>query len=159
MARALRVDKMVLAALDATLRSYQRGRAVAEVPVWQMIDATPAQLAQRAESWQTVLADAGVSSQLLDGESAIGGGSLPGETLPTRLLSLPVESPVESPDDAAVALRAQAIPVVCRIQQDCLLFDPRTVLPEQDAQLISAIVALFRQDDSEHDDGGRESRL
>ncbi len=52
MARALRVDKMVLAALDATLRSYQRGRAVAEVPVWQMIDATPAQLAQRAESWR-----------------------------------------------------------------------------------------------------------
>ena len=89
MARALRVDKMTLAALDATLRSYARGRAVDEIPVWRMIAAPVESLHERAQSWQQRLAAAGLPAELWPGASAVGGGSLPGETLPTWLLALP----------------------------------------------------------------------
>ncbi len=139
MARALRVDKMVLAALDATLHSYQRQRIIEEVPVWGMIAASLTDLEKRVESWREKLAEAQITSTVWDGESAIGGGSLPGETLPTKLLALPVESP----DTCATALRALAVPVICRIQSDHLLFDPRTVLPEQDSLLGASIIEIL----------------
>lgn len=128
LARALRVDKMTLAALDATLRSYMRGRATEEIPVWQMISATIATLRQRAARWQQLLAAQGVASQVQEGESAVGGGSLPGETLPT--LALTIAHP--QPDGVAARLRYAPMPIICRIQRDALYFDPRTVLPEQD---------------------------
>jgi L-seryl-tRNA(Ser) seleniumtransferase len=140
MARALRVDKMVLAALDATLRSYQRHRAVEEVPVWRMISTPLSSLEQRVASWREALAEAEITSMAWDGASAIGGGSLPGETVPTKLLALPVESP----DSCATALRALEVPVICRIQSDHLLFDPRTLLPEHDALLVTAIIETLK---------------
>lgn len=145
--RALRVDKMTLAALDATLGSYERGRAEAEIPVWRMIAAGRADLAERAERWRQQLTEAGLNAADLvattqDGESAIGGGSLPGETLPTRLLALPTPSA----DEMARRLRTGQTPVVCRIQDDTLLFDPRTVLPDQDDALLSAILAAWTMD-------------
>jgi L-seryl-tRNA(Ser) seleniumtransferase len=139
MARALRVDKSTLAALDATLRSYQRGRAVDEIPVWQMISASREQLYARALGWQQALAAQGIPAQLQDGESAIGGGSLPGETLPTVLLTLPVTQP----DQVAAKLRQQEPPIVCRIQRDCLLFDPRTVLADEEAAFLQALAAVL----------------
>ena len=140
MARALRVDKMTLAALDATLRSYRRGRATEEIPVWQMIGASVDELGERVQHWQTVLAAGGdlgqvVESMVWHGESAVGGGSLPGETLPTRLLAIETDMP----DTVAARLRAQSTPVVCRIQKNHLLFDARTVLPDQDDVLLNAI--------------------
>ncbi|MEZ4611558.1 MAG: hypothetical protein R2838_15205 [Caldilineaceae bacterium] len=96
-ARALRVDKMTLAALDATLLSYQRGRALVDIPVWQMIGADVADLAQRARTWRSALetacADTTAAFAVEEGESAVGGGSLPGETLPTRLLAVTVPDP------------------------------------------------------------------
>lgn len=139
MARALRVDKLTLAALDATLRSYQRGRAALEIPVWQMISATSEQLQARATTWQMALAAQGIKSQLQPGESAVGGGSLPGETLPTILLALASDQP----DQVAARLRQQKPPVVCRIQRDQLLFDPRTVLPHEEAALLAALQAVL----------------
>jgi L-seryl-tRNA(Ser) seleniumtransferase len=135
MARALRVDKLTLAALEATLRSYLRGRAVQEIPVWQMIAATPELLRARAAQWQTSLAERGVISNVIPGESTVGGGSLPGEVLPTVLLA----APATNPDHIARMLRRYDPPVVCRIQQDHLLFDPRTVLPAQEETLLKAI--------------------
>ncbi len=87
MARAVRVDKMTLAALDATLLSYQLGRAPAEIPIWQMIGATTADLEQRARRWHSELG-ALAETDVLAGESTVGGGSLPGETLPTHLLAV-----------------------------------------------------------------------
>lgn len=137
MARALRVDKSTLAALDATLRSYQRGRALDEIPVWQMISANREQLCARVQRWQQVLATDGWSTHLQEGESAIGGGSLPGETLPTVLLALSAPQP----DRLAATLRQQDPPVVCRIQHDCLLFDPRTVLPAEEQPFLEALKA------------------
>lgn len=139
MARALRVDKLTLAALEATLYSYRRGRAVQEIPVWRMIAAPIAELQARAAGWRTFLAAQGIVAEVHTGESAVGGGSLPGETLPTALLA--IDHP--APDAIAAALRRQPTPVICRIQQDRLLFDPRTVLPEQEETLLTTLAAVI----------------
>lgn len=139
MARALRVDKLTFAALDATLRSYQRGRALQELPVWQMISATVAELTNRVQGWLTQLQAAHLVGEIVPGESAVGGGSLPGEVLPTVLLA--INHP--TPDAAAAALRQQNPPVVCRIQCAQLLFDPRSVLPSQEPALFRALVNVL----------------
>lgn len=139
LARALRVDKLTLAALDATLRSYQGGRATQEIPVWRMISADLGALRARAQHWQERLRAHGVESYMMPGESAIGGGSLPGETLPTVLLTIAHPQP----DQASADLRQGHPPVVCRIQHDHLCFDPRTILPEQDETLLAAIIAAL----------------
>lgn len=142
MARALRVDKMVLAALEATLHSYRRGRATTEIPVWQMISASLSTLGERAIRWQRVLSEKDVHAYLWNGESAIGGGSLPGETLPTMLLVLsPAALGCKGAAEAASLLRSLETPVLCRIQQEHLVFDPRTVLPEQDSAFLDALIA------------------
>ena len=139
MARALRVDKLTFAALDATLRSYQRGQAINELPVWQMISAPIPALTARVQGWLTQLHAAGLTGEIISGESAVGGGSLPGETLPTALLAIRHRTP----DAAAAQLRQQTTPVVCRIQRDQLLFDPRTVLPAQEPALLRALLAVL----------------
>ena len=132
---------MTLAALDATLNSYQRGRALQEIPVWQMISAPASEMQARAHRWlQRLQASAGpVDGVVRESESAIGGGSLPGETLPTHVLAIRVEVA----DEKAAALRKGTPPVVCRIQQDHLLFDPRTVLPEQEEALLSQLIHIL----------------
>ena len=141
MARALRVDKLTFAALDATLRSYQRGQAVNELPVWQMISASVATLTERVQRWLIQLQAVGIAGEITPGESAVGGGSLPGEVLPTVLLAIP-----HSASDAIAAqLRSQNPPVVCRIQRDHLVFDPRTVLPAQEPALLHALVSVLQR--------------
>jgi L-seryl-tRNA(Ser) seleniumtransferase len=140
MTRALRVDKTTLAGLQATLLAYLRGTATREIPVWRMI-ATPVEaLAERAQAWAAALQSRGIPAEVVDGESTVGGGSLPGETLPTRLLALSVPSP----DTVAARLRASEPPVVARIERDRLLLDPRTVLPEQDEDLLTALASAIQ---------------
>lgn len=146
--RALRVDKTTLAALQATLLAYLENKAPDEIPVWRMISARPAALARRARKWRTALQRqpqlAGVPVRVIDTISTVGGGSLPGQTLPTKALALEVESP----DALAQRLRRAGLetPVIARIESDRLLLDPRTVLPEQDAALVEALtVALLEQ--------------
>ncbi len=145
MARALRVDKMTLAALDATLRIYQQGRALEQIPVWQMISATKGEMEVRADRWKSALTNtSGIANSLVsvvEGESAVGGGSLPGETLPSRLLA--IES--ANVNELSAKLRNCATPIVGRIQHDQLLLDPRTVLPEQDDVLIQAVGRALSQ--------------
>jgi L-seryl-tRNA(Ser) seleniumtransferase len=141
LARALRVDKLTLAALDATLRAWAAGRAEHEVPVWRMI-ATPAEeIRTRAQRWLERLVASGMEAELLPGESAVGGGSLPGETLPTWLLSVK-PSRGAAVDRAAAVLRSGTPPVVCRIRKDRLIFDPRTVAEEEEEPLLRALLAL-----------------
>ncbi len=135
LARALRVDKMTLAALDATLRAYRRDRATAEIPVWRMIAQTAETVQQRAVRCQRQLAAADINAAVIPGRSTIGGGSLPGETLPTFLLALDIPQP----DSAAAALRQADMPIICRIQKNLLLFDLRTVLPEQEQTLLATL--------------------
>ena len=135
LARALRIDKLDLAALSATLMHYLKGEAEREVPVWRMISAPVDDLARRAEALAASLRQAGHSAEVVGGQSAVGGGSLPGETLPTRLVALAVDSP-----DAFLAkLRAGDPPVVARIEADRVVFDLRTVV--DDDTLLRAIVA------------------
>jgi L-seryl-tRNA(Ser) seleniumtransferase len=146
MTRALRVDKMTLAALDATLRSYRRGRAAEEIPVWRMIAAQPEALRARAEEWlrqlsALVTGDAGVRCAVWPGESAVGGGSLPGETLSTTVLAVQTQRV----DAVAAAIRNASPPVVCRIQKEHLLLDPRTVLPEQDEALLDTLAQALQR--------------
>jgi len=144
--RALRVDKMTLAALEATLRSYERKQATAEIPIWQMISATVTQLKERVEKWQQMLIQ-NIDDHFTDrlhiweGESAVGGGSLPGETLPTWLLAISVNQP----DHSAAYLRKLETPIISRIQDEHLICDPRTVLPDQDEYLVTALTKMLRK--------------
>jgi L-seryl-tRNA(Ser) seleniumtransferase len=78
---------------------------------------------------------------VVDGRSTVGGGSLPGETLPTRLLALPALHP----DQLAVALRNADPPVVSRIEDDRLVLDPRTVLPEEEQALLQNVAAALAE--------------
>lgn len=140
LARALRVDKSTLAALQATLLHYARGEDEREIPVWRMI-ATPLEaLAARAEALAAALRDHGVPASVVSTTSTIGGGSLPGETLPTRAVALAVAAP----DAFAAALRRGDPPVVGRIVEDQLLLDLRTVVPEQDATLINRVLEVLK---------------
>jgi L-seryl-tRNA(Ser) seleniumtransferase len=142
--RALRVDKTTLAGLQATLRHYVLGEAQAKVPVWRMIGADEASVERRARGWVRRLGGLGVEAHLLPGRSTVGGGSLPGETLPTRLVALVVPA-TASVDGAAARLRRGDPPVVARIQDDRLVLDPRTVLPEQEAVLLKRVAEVLEE--------------
>lgn len=138
--RAVRIDKMTLAALEATLRHYQRGQATTHIPVWQMIAAPPEKIASRAAHWVTELRNHGISARTQHGTSTIGGGSLPGETLPTTLLALDAMQVPLPLDELAKRLRLRPLPIITRIMHDALLLDPRTVLEEQDGEVVQALV-------------------
>jgi L-seryl-tRNA(Ser) seleniumtransferase len=135
LARALRSDKLCLAALQATLLPYLTDRAIEEIPVWRMIAAPLAEIERRARRWRQTLRRAGVEANVVDGESTVGGGSLPGETLPTKLVALATPHPNPSAD----ALRSADPPVIARIEEDRLVLDPRTVLPEEEGELIRVL--------------------
>ncbi len=141
--RALRIDKMTLAALEATLRHYQRGEASTHIPIWRMIAAPENRLAQRAGTWAERLRERGIEARVKRGESTVGGGSLPGETLPTTLLALDAATLALPLDEVSHRLRSRPIPVVARIQRDTLLLDPRTVLEEQDQEVVRALIEIL----------------
>jgi L-seryl-tRNA(Ser) seleniumtransferase len=137
--RAVRIDKMTLAALEATLRHYQREEAEQHIPIWRMISTPPAKIASRAARWTAKLQAQGIAARTQRGESTIGGGSLPGETLPTTLLALDAARVSLPLDELARRLRLRRIPIIVRIQRDMLLLDPRTVLDEQDKEVLLAL--------------------
>lgn len=138
--RAVRIDKMTLAALEATLRHYQRGEAETHIPIWRMISARPEKLAQRAATWVAQLKSQSIIARTQRGESTVGGGSLPGETLPTTLLAIDATSLTLPLDEFAQRLRLRETPIITRILRDTLLLDPRTVLEEQDGEVVKGIV-------------------
>ncbi|NLF02170.1 MAG: L-seryl-tRNA(Sec) selenium transferase [Anaerolineales bacterium] len=141
LARALRADKLCLAALQATLWAYLRGNAVEEIPVWRMIATPLDELARRARRWQRELARAGIEACIVEGTSTVGGGSLPGETLPTKLLALGGAAP----DRLAAALRAARPAVVGRIEADQMVLDPRTVAPDEERALLDAVMGALKE--------------
>jgi L-seryl-tRNA(Ser) seleniumtransferase len=138
--RALRIDKMTLAALEATLRHYQRNEAATHIPVWRMIAIPESAIARRATRWAEQLRAHTIPAHLQRGSSTIGGGSLPGETLPTMLLALEAGQLSLSLETLAERLRARPIPIITRIYRDALLLDPRTVLEEQDEEVARALL-------------------
>ncbi|HLQ10222.1 MAG TPA: L-seryl-tRNA(Sec) selenium transferase, partial [Ktedonobacteraceae bacterium] len=123
-----------------TLRHYQREEAETHIPIWQMISATPASLASRAAKWVSQLQKQGIMAHTQHGESTVGGGSLPGETLPTTLLALDAAHISFPLDELARRLRMRKTPVIARILRDSLLLDPRTVLKEQDKDVVQALI-------------------
>ncbi|HLC29428.1 MAG TPA: L-seryl-tRNA(Sec) selenium transferase, partial [Dehalococcoidia bacterium] len=138
LARAVRIDKASLAGLAATLVHYLRNEAEDKVPVWRMIATQTSELEARAHAWQARL---GGATAVADGRSMIGGGSLPEESLPTKLLAIPQEALGQrlTLEDLAAQLRAARPAVVARIERGRLLFDPRTVLPGEEDALLQAI--------------------
>jgi L-seryl-tRNA(Ser) seleniumtransferase len=143
LARALRLDKMTLAALQATLQHYLRGEADRKIPIWQMIARPPESLREQAAQWQARLVPAWPTASVIEGLSTIGGGSLPGETLPTWLLALPVP-PDRSANLLQASLRAHQPPIIGRVERDALLFDPRTVLASQAESLLTGLEKLAK---------------
>ncbi|NPV77065.1 MAG: L-seryl-tRNA(Sec) selenium transferase [Anaerolineae bacterium] len=127
-ARAVRADKLCLAALSATLLHYLKDEAEREVPVWQMIAKTRREIEIHARHWQENL---GIG-EIIEGFSTIGGGSLPGETLPTYLFALKIEQP----NQFLKRLRSANPPIIARVQDEYVVFDPRTILPDQDGALL-----------------------
>ncbi len=142
LARAVRIDKMSLASLTATLVHYVMGEAESRVPVWRMISATADDVCSRAEGWRATLAANLVDARVEPARSAIGGGSLPGETLPSWALTIDPPSG-SSPESVLSALREQKKPVIARIEEDAVRLDPRTVLPEQDHEVLQALTAVL----------------
>jgi L-seryl-tRNA(Ser) seleniumtransferase len=141
LARAVRAEKLCLAGLAATLVHYLKGEALTAVPVWRMIGQPLADIQKQARRWARQLVRAGLDCQVIAGQSAIGGGSLPGETLPTALVAIRGGSA----DEAAARLRACDPPVIVRIEEGRLLVDPRTVLPRDEADLLAALRTLADQ--------------
>ena len=138
LARAVRIDKLTLAALEATLAQRLSGHAE-EIPVERMLRTPVDQLRRRVAMWGVKLEERGVKNRLLDGESAVGGGSLPGHGLPTVLLALS-----GSATKVAGALRLGVPPVIARVDGGACCIDPRTVLKGEDEELLDAIEAAVR---------------
>lgn len=135
LARAVRIDKASLAGLTATLMHYVKGEALTQVPVWHMVSMPLSEIEARAQRWAGTL---GEVASAIEGESTVGGGSLPGATLSTRLLAIKgtTDLPVT---ELARRLRHQEPPVVARVERNRLLIDPRTVLPDEDDALLQAL--------------------
>jgi L-seryl-tRNA(Ser) seleniumtransferase len=139
--RALRVDKLTYAALEATLIEYAAGRAATTIPVQRMLTTTADAIRGRAEIVATEIAAlGGWRARLVEGRSAVGGGSAPGVELPTWLVV--VDRDGASPDALEATLRRLDPPIVARIDRDRVVLDLRTVLPEQDAQLARLFASL-----------------
>src|SRR5438093_1266197 len=139
--RAMRPDKLTIAALVATLELYRDGRAESELPVWRMIAATPNALAKRARAIATRLASRGVDCDVIETLSTVGGGSLPEETQPSRAVALGPRHGRR--DRRADRLRAASPPVIARIVEDRAALDLRSVAAEDDEMLAQAVTAAL----------------
>jgi len=132
--RALRVDKMTYAALEATLEEYAADRAQSHVPVAAMIAMPLGAIERRARALVDALSAAGVRASVIDGESTIGGGSAPGTTLPTKLVAIEHGRAQE----LERRFRDHTVPVIARIENDRVLLDLRTVSPDDDKIVLAA---------------------
>jgi L-seryl-tRNA(Ser) seleniumtransferase len=148
LARSLRVDKFTVAALEATLRLYyDEELAISEIPVWRMLTAESSYLLGRAEriaSRFTCIFGSDCVS-IIDGISKVGGGALPAAELRTSLVSVRLKPGHGSPDAFAEELRHGNPPVIMRLQQDSLLFDPRTIFEHEEDQLVTAVEKVYKK--------------
>ena len=135
LARAVRADKLCLSALAATLLHYLKSEALSEIPVWIMISQSPDKIFERATEWTKILNQGSV----IEGRSTVGGGSLPGETLPTWLYSIKVPHPNKLMDK----LRNAKPPIIARLEDQRVVFDPRTVLFHQEKDLLTNLQTIL----------------
>ncbi len=136
LARAVRIDKVRLAGLAATLIHYLKGEAVERIPVWRMLSAPVEEIERRAITWSQA-----IDAQVIDGETMVGGGSLPGGTLPTKLVAIGKKGK-NTAKILSQRLRSRDISIVGRISGNELLLDPRSVLPEEDQIVLQALQDL-----------------
>lgn len=134
--RAIRADKLCLAALSATLEQYLKGKTELDIPLYMMLSRSLEDLTEQVHRWIDRLQ----AGSALEGFSTVGGGSLPGETLPTCLLALKVKSPAKF----AALLREADPPIITRVQEDLLLIDPRTILPWQEQSLLKGLKSSIK---------------
>ncbi len=138
--RVIRIDKMTAVALVATLKHYLQKEAVEKIPVWQMIATNLKDIESRAQFVVKKLGEAGIPASVIDGSSMVGGGSLPDQSLPTRLVAI---KPQYSLADFANQLRLATPPLLGRVEAQQYLIDMRTVLPSMDTDLIEVITSTF----------------
>jgi L-seryl-tRNA(Ser) seleniumtransferase len=134
--RALRVDKLIYAALEATLLAYARHDYDA-IPALRMIQLSKEEIGGRAEALAARIAGYKLKIEVVDGESLLGGGAAPSSALPTRLLALTCED--LSADEVTARLRGSEVPIIGRVDEGRVLLDLRTVFPEQDAAVAAAL--------------------
>ncbi|HKW24946.1 MAG TPA: L-seryl-tRNA(Sec) selenium transferase, partial [Terriglobales bacterium] len=141
--RALRVDKLTYAALEATLLAYVRQDHHA-IPALRMLRLTPEEIQRRAEAMKkTLQAERNrLGVEIVDGRSVVGGGAAPAASLPTRLLAVTCEGLSE--DELAARLRASEPPIIARVEEGRVLLDLRTVFPEQDEAVMRSLAAISR---------------
>ncbi len=138
--RALRVDKLTYAALEATLEEFAAGRADTTVPVAAMLAMPIEEIARRAQALADTLSARGIQATVVDGESTIGGGSAPGAMIPTKLVA--VEHATQTANDLERLLRRQPVPLIARIERDRIVLDLRTVDPQDDLFILRAFDGL-----------------
>ncbi len=136
LARAMRIDKLSMAALAATLEHYIRSEAVDKIPIWRMISMKPNDVKSRVESWVREIGEQAFPTK---SQSTIGGGSLPGETLPTWAMAINCNSLRGGAQEVARRLRTGEVAVIGRIEDEKVLLDGRTVLPSEDELLLKAL--------------------
>jgi L-seryl-tRNA(Ser) seleniumtransferase len=135
--RALRVDKLTISVLEATIGLYLRGRSKA-IPALRMIQTSPADLVPRARRLaDRISGRMGISASVEDGNSIIGGGSTPGHSLPTKLVS--VNHARHSAQELEALLRRNLPPIIARLERGRLLLDLRTVFEDQDEEVAQAL--------------------
>ena len=131
----MRIDKARVAALAATLVHYLKGEALEKIPVLRFIATPLSEVERRAERWTQFM---GSSTTILPDESVVGGGSLPGSTLPTRLVAIRLTGKAKV-EDLAQRLRQHQPPIIARVEKNSLLLDPRCVFPEEDKVVLEAV--------------------
>jgi L-seryl-tRNA(Ser) seleniumtransferase len=139
--RALRVDKLTYAALEATLLAYVK-RDHDAIPTLRMMRLSKEEIGRRAEGVAAYVRSSRIAVEVIDGESVIGGGAAPSSVLPTRLLAVTCTDC--SADELAARLRASDPPVVARVEDGRVLLDLRTVFSQQDAAIGAALTAICR---------------
>jgi L-seryl-tRNA(Ser) seleniumtransferase len=137
--RALRVDKLTYAALEATLLAYVK-RDYDAIPALRMMYLSKNEIGKRAEAVAGEIRSSKLLVELIDGESVIGGGAAPSAVLPTHLLA--VNCVGLSADELSARLRACDPPIIARVEEGRVLLDLRTVFPEQDRNVIAALGEL-----------------
>jgi L-seryl-tRNA(Ser) seleniumtransferase len=145
--RALRVDKLTIAAMEATLRGYLHG-AWNEIPALRMMQMSVEAISGRTNAFHKALisriTDSGAKIEIAEGRSLVGGGSTPAQSLPTRLLRIASTRHSAGELESQLRLATGSVPVIARIEDDRLLIDLRTVLPEQEPALMEALASALR---------------
>jgi len=138
--RTLRVDKITLTILQEILLSYLKGEAVSKIPIWKMISCPLEKIAARSQSICQKLKKEDIPAFAKEGQTAIGGGSLPGQTLPTKLIMIKPSCPVEIFSEE---LRLFSPPLLGRKEKEFFILDPRCIDPSSDILVIKIITTVY----------------